>query len=62
MLLLDYEALVLPADPGLPLNVDTAAPGSPSADGLAVLASWAATTLTEQPATTTTTDAPWETR
>ncbi|HCX84323.1 MAG TPA: transcriptional regulator [Micrococcales bacterium] len=40
---LDYEALVLPADPGLQLNVYTAPPGSPSADGLALLASWAAT-------------------
>lgn len=46
---LDFEALVLPADPGLQLNVYTALPGSPSADGLRLLASWAATTL--QPAT-----------
>jgi len=43
---LDYEALLLPADPGLQLNVYTAVPASPSADGLALLASWAATTLT----------------
>jgi transcriptional regulator with XRE-family HTH domain len=43
---LDYEALVLPADTGLQMNVYTAAPGSPSADGLQLLASWAATTLT----------------
>ncbi|GIG25049.1 helix-turn-helix transcriptional regulator [Cellulomonas denverensis] len=42
---LDYEALMLPADPGLQLNVYTAAPATPSADGLALLASWAATTL-----------------
>lgn len=42
---LDYEALLLPADPGLQMNVYTAAPGSPSADGLTLLASWAATTL-----------------
>ncbi|MGN8244103.1 helix-turn-helix transcriptional regulator [Cellulomonas soli] len=42
---LDYEALVLPADPGLQVNVYTAVPGSPSADGLQLLASWAATTL-----------------
>jgi transcriptional regulator with XRE-family HTH domain len=42
---LDYEALMLPADPGLQMNVYTAVPGSPSDDGLKVLASWAATTL-----------------
>ncbi|MFD4368633.1 helix-turn-helix transcriptional regulator [Rhodococcus sp. NPDC058521] len=40
---LDYEALLLPADPGLQLNVYTAVPGSPSHDGLQLLASWAAT-------------------
>ncbi|MBD5784731.1 helix-turn-helix domain-containing protein [Cellulosimicrobium terreum] len=40
---LDYEALVLPADTGLQLNVYTAVPGSPSDDGLKLLASWAAT-------------------
>ncbi len=44
---LDYEALPLPADHGLQMNVYTAAPGSPSADGLKLLASWAATTLAE---------------
>jgi len=33
----------LPADPGLTLNVYTAEPGSPSADALGLLASWAAT-------------------
>lgn len=48
LLELDYEALMLPADPGLQLNVYTAVAGSPSADGLALLASWAATTLTDQ--------------
>ncbi|MGF0118353.1 helix-turn-helix transcriptional regulator [Promicromonospora sp. Marseille-Q5078] len=42
---LDYEALMLPADPGLQMNVYTAVPGSPSDDGLKLLASWAATTL-----------------
>ncbi|MEZ0449700.1 helix-turn-helix transcriptional regulator [Cellulomonas sp. ICMP 17802] len=47
MLELDYEALVLPADPGLQLNVYTAVAGSSSADGLALLASWAATTLAD---------------
>ncbi|WP_454043680.1 helix-turn-helix transcriptional regulator [Cellulosimicrobium sp. Marseille-Q8652] len=40
---LDYEALVLPADTGLQLNVYTALPGSPSDDSLKLLASWAAT-------------------
>lgn len=39
---LDFEALVLPGDPGLQLNVYTAAPGSPSHDGLTLLAAWAA--------------------
>jgi len=42
---LDYEAFELPADPGLQMNVYTAVPGSPSDDGLKLLASWAATTL-----------------
>jgi transcriptional regulator with XRE-family HTH domain len=42
---LDYEALVLPADTGLQLNVYTAVPGSPSDDGLKLLASWAATAV-----------------
>ncbi|MFE6971517.1 helix-turn-helix transcriptional regulator [Isoptericola sp. NPDC057653] len=45
LLELDYEALLLPADPGLQMNVYTAQPGSPSEDGLKLLASWAATTL-----------------
>ncbi|WP_163544101.1 helix-turn-helix domain-containing protein [Occultella kanbiaonis] len=44
---LDYEALPLPADSGLQMNVYTAAADSPSADGLKLLASWAATTLAE---------------
>ena len=42
---LDYEALLLPADPGLQINVYTAAPNSASADGLTMLASWAATSI-----------------
>jgi hypothetical protein len=33
----------LPADPGLSLVVYSAEPGSPSEDGLNLLASWAAT-------------------
>ncbi|WP_422743393.1 helix-turn-helix domain-containing protein [Mycobacterium sp. WMMD1722] len=40
---LDVETLELPAEPHLRLNVYTAAAGTPSADGLALLASWAAT-------------------
>jgi transcriptional regulator with XRE-family HTH domain len=39
---LDYESMELVADTGLHLNVYTAAAGTPTADGLAVLASWAA--------------------
>lgn len=45
---LDYEVLMLPADPGLQLNVYTAAPGSASDDGLRLLASWAATAFTAE--------------
>ncbi len=40
---LTYEAFDLPADPGLTLSTYTAEPGSPSADALRMLASWAAT-------------------
>lgn len=40
---LAFEALELPADPGLRINVYTADPGTPSEDALKVLASWAAT-------------------
>lgn len=40
---LTYEAFELPADPGLSLSTYTAEPGSPSADALRMLASWAAT-------------------
>ncbi|MFD9738207.1 helix-turn-helix transcriptional regulator [Umezawaea sp. NPDC059074] len=40
---LDFESMELPSEPGLTLNVYTAAPGTPTADGLKVLASWAAT-------------------
>lgn len=41
---LTYEAFELPADPGLILSTYTAEPGTASADGLRMLASWAATT------------------
>ncbi|MGW4929836.1 helix-turn-helix transcriptional regulator [Agromyces sp. NPDC004153] len=40
---LDYESMDLPSEPGLVLNVYTAPAGSPSADALKLLASWAAT-------------------
>jgi transcriptional regulator with XRE-family HTH domain len=40
---LDFEAMVFPAHPGLTLLVYTAAAGTPSADGLKLLASWGAT-------------------
>jgi hypothetical protein len=40
---LTYEAFDLPADPGLRLLVYTAEPATPTADGLNLLASWAAT-------------------
>ncbi|MFF2526147.1 helix-turn-helix transcriptional regulator [Streptomyces liangshanensis] len=40
---LDVESLELPAEPGLYLNVYTAAAGTPTADNVALLASWAAT-------------------
>lgn len=40
---LNFESMQLPSEPGLMLNVYTAAPNSPSADALKMLASWAAT-------------------
>jgi hypothetical protein len=40
---LSYESMELPSEPGLTLNVYTAAPDSPSADALKLLASWAVT-------------------
>jgi transcriptional regulator with XRE-family HTH domain len=39
---LDFEALELPAEPGLQLNIYTAPADTPTADGLKLLASWAA--------------------
>ena len=39
---LDFESLELPSEPGLQLNVYTAATGTPTADALRLLASWAA--------------------
>ncbi|MET8764846.1 helix-turn-helix transcriptional regulator [Lentzea sp. NPDC004782] len=46
---LDVESMELPAEPGLLLNVYTAPAGTATADGLALLASWAASQ--EKPAT-----------
>lgn len=40
-LTLDFEAFELPSDPGQRLNVYTAAPDSPSAQALSLLACWA---------------------
>lgn len=44
---LNYESMELPSEPGLVLNVYTAPAGSPSADALKLLASWAATQTAE---------------
>ncbi|MEV6446511.1 helix-turn-helix transcriptional regulator [Amycolatopsis sp. NPDC051716] len=41
-LTLTWEAMAMAAEPGLTLVVYTAVPGSPSAEGLELLASWAA--------------------
>ena len=40
---LNFESMELPSEPGLVLNVYTAPAGSPTADALKLLASWAAT-------------------
>ena len=50
-LTLAYEDLGVTAEPGITVLVYTAEPGSPSADRLRLLASWAATTEAEAPAT-----------
>ncbi|MGX1775627.1 helix-turn-helix transcriptional regulator [Nocardia brasiliensis] len=44
---LDVESLELPAEPGLHLTIYTAPPGTPTADNLTLLASWAATQQTQ---------------
>jgi transcriptional regulator with XRE-family HTH domain len=51
-LLLSFEVLELPADPGLSMIVYSAEPGSASDDGLHLLASWAATLDQSQAAQT----------
>lgn len=40
---LAYEGMTMEAEPGLSITVYTAEPGSPSAEGIELLASWAAT-------------------
>jgi hypothetical protein len=48
---LDFEAMELPSEPGLALNIYTAAEGTPTSDALKLLASWVASqeaTLTER--------------
>ncbi|MEU5660386.1 helix-turn-helix transcriptional regulator [Streptomyces sp. NPDC047737] len=55
-LILAYEGLDMAAEPGLTLTIYTAEPGSPSEEGLRLLASWAATreaadSTTRQPTT-----------
>jgi transcriptional regulator with XRE-family HTH domain len=47
---LNFESMELPSEPGLVLNVYTAPAGSPTADALKLLASWAATGHQERPA------------
>ena len=49
-LTLAYEGLDMAAEPGLTLTVYTAEPGSPSEEGLRLLASWAATREAISPA------------
>jgi hypothetical protein len=48
-LVLDFDAMELPAQPGLTLTAYTAAPGSAEHDALQLLASWAATENTSLP-------------
>jgi transcriptional regulator with XRE-family HTH domain len=47
---LNFEAMEFPSEPGLTMLVYTATPGTPSADALQLLASWAATQ--DQPSVT----------
>ena len=48
-IILAFDALSIPTDPGLTLTAYTAEPGSASDDKLKLLASWAATTSTDEP-------------
>lgn len=47
---LPFEAMPLPADPGLTLTAFSAEPGTAAHDGLTLLASWAATSEQTEPA------------
>jgi transcriptional regulator with XRE-family HTH domain len=47
---LNFEGMVLPSDPALQLNIYTADPDTPTADGLKLLATWAATRSAESAA------------
>ncbi len=47
---LGFEAMPMPADPGLTLTAYSAEPGTPAADALRLLASWAAPSGRPQPA------------
>ncbi|GAA2426142.1 helix-turn-helix transcriptional regulator [Streptomyces macrosporus] len=49
-LTLAFEGLEMAAEPGLTLTIYTAEPGSPSEEGLRLLASWAATREADSPA------------
>ncbi len=51
---LDFEAMELPSEPGLQLNIYTAAANTPTADSIKLLAAWAASQEqpTEQASTT----------
>ncbi|MCO5974254.1 helix-turn-helix transcriptional regulator [Actinoallomurus soli] len=49
-LALPFEAMPLPADPGLTLTAFSAEPGTPAHDALSLLAAWAATTDRTRPA------------
>ncbi|MFJ8142886.1 helix-turn-helix transcriptional regulator [Streptomyces sp. NPDC096013] len=42
-ILLDFDAMALPAQPGLTLTAYSAEPGTPAHDGLRLLSAWAAT-------------------
>lgn len=48
---LDHSAMALPSAIGLSMTVYSAAPGSTTEDGLALLSSWAATNITDSAAT-----------
>lgn len=42
-----YETMPLPADPGLVLTIYSSEPGTPSADAMTLLATWATTHLAD---------------